>query len=420
MPSLPESHRALVLSSLGSPLEVKSVPMPTLLPGSASVQILSTPILAYAAALYSGALNYPLHPPQTIGGGAIGRIVALAHDATTLQPGQLVLLDPMVRGRDDPAQSILLGVHGGTSPQAARLMHGEDTWRDGSCAEYARWPLENVHALDEDVLCGGSSGSSTATSTSPGSSGKGIMSLGGLGYTIPELAYLLRLLVPMGGLTAALDVRAGDTVVIAPATGQFGGAAVEVALAMGADVVLCGRRLEALERMKTLLQPVYPEGRIEVVQLTGHVDGDEAAIRAACGRRTGAGVDAYIDFSPAGAAASTHIASCIMALRSGGKACFMGGITQGVQIPYAAVMFRDLTIRGKFMYEREGVKRLIGLLESGRLKLKSKSKSEFGSPVEPVKTFKLEEWELGFREAEQRSGWREMVVFEPAMEGESG
>ncbi|EXJ54002.1 hypothetical protein A1O7_09339 [Cladophialophora yegresii CBS 114405] len=392
MQSVPETHRALTLPSLGAPLEVKSTPIPALLPGSAIVQILSTPILAYAAALYSGALNYPLHPPQTIGGGAIGRVVTLANDATTLHPGQLVLLDPMVRSRDDPAQSILLGVHGGTSDQAARLMKGEDAWRDGSYAEYARWPLENVHALDEDRLCGGSlrnrSSTTIATATAAGTTGTG------LGHTVPELAYLLKLLVPMGGL-AALDIHAGDTLVIAPATGQFGGAAVEVALAMGADVVICGRRLEALERMEAVLQPAYSACGIKVVQLKGHVEEDAAAIRA-CGR-PGGGIDAYIDFSPAGAAASTHIASCILALRKGGKACFMGGITQMVQIPYAAVMFRDLVIRGKFMYEREGVKRLIGLLESGRLKLKLNSGSELGAQVGEVKTFKLEEWEVGFR-----------------------
>jgi hypothetical protein len=33
---------------------------------------------------------------------------------------------------------------------AKKLMEGE--WRDGSFAEYAKFPLENVFALDEDVL----------------------------------------------------------------------------------------------------------------------------------------------------------------------------------------------------------------------------------------------------------------------------
>ncbi|KAJ9605429.1 hypothetical protein H2200_010086 [Cladophialophora chaetospira] len=371
MSSLPETHRALVLSSLSSPLEVKTIPTPTLLPGSAIIQILSTPILAYASKLYSGALNYPLHPPQTIGGGAIGRIVAVANDATTLQTGQLVLVDPMVRGRDDPAKSILLGVHGGISEGAGRLMKRDDAWRDGSCAEFARWPLENVHVLDE-------------------------VKLKALGYGAAELAYLLRLLVPMGGV-AELDVRAGERVVVAPATGQFGGAAVEVALATGADVVICGRKRDVLETMKRVLQPVYPAARIDVVQLTGTVETDVAAIQA------GGPVDKYIDFSPAAAAGSTHITSCIMSLKKGGKACFMGGIAGAVQIPYLLVMFNDLKICGKFMYEREGVKGLIKLVEGGRLRFE----------LPELKRFGLEEWEEGFKLAETKSGWREMVVFEP-------
>ena len=42
-----------------------------------------------------------------------------------------------------------MGLHGGA---AMRLMEGE--WRNGSFAEYAKFPLENVFVLDEDVLCG--------------------------------------------------------------------------------------------------------------------------------------------------------------------------------------------------------------------------------------------------------------------------
>ena len=42
-----------------------------------------------------------------------------------------------------------MGLHGGA---AKGLMDGE--WRDGSFAEYARFPLENVFALDEGRLFG--------------------------------------------------------------------------------------------------------------------------------------------------------------------------------------------------------------------------------------------------------------------------
>ncbi|KAJ9500983.1 hypothetical protein H2202_003541 [Exophiala xenobiotica] len=398
MATLPQSHHALVLVSFDAPLQVQAVETPRCIPGSAVVEILSTPILSYASKLYSGDLKYPLHPPMTVGGGAIARVVSLGSDATHLRKGQLVFVDPMVRGRDDSSgkTSILLGVHGGLTSGAAVLMQGD--WRHGSCARYARWPLENVHVLDEEKL-------TTSTSTSTSSLGLGL-GLGsgsglGLGYSFHDLAYLQRLLVPMGGLCeSVLDVKVGDRVIVAPATGQFGGAAVEVALAMGADVVICGRNRTALTKMRDTLEPVYPGAKIDVVQFSGVVETDVAALQAV------PSIDKYIDFSPAVAAGSTHITSCLRALKKGGKACLMGGITAGVEIPYSVVMFNDLQICGKFMYERDAVKRLISLVESGRLKFR----------VPEIKVFGLKEWEKGFETAAQRSGWREMVVFEPGRE----
>ncbi|KEF55183.1 uncharacterized protein A1O9_08837 [Exophiala aquamarina CBS 119918] len=371
MAAIPETHRSLMLTSFDEPLSVKTLPTPTQLSGSAIVQILSVPILSYASKLYSGAMGYPLHLPLTIGGGAIGRIISVGSDATYLAPGQMVLVDPMIRGRDDPTKSILLGVHGGISEGAARLMAGD--WRDGSCAELARWPLENVHALDERKL------------------------LEEQGYTVHELAYLVRLLVPMGGLSE-LNVGAGERVVIAPATGQFGGAAVEVALALGADVVICGRNRVVLEKMKASLSPAYPSANIEIVQLSGDVDVDVKALtqNGAC--------DKYIDFSPAAAARSAHITACLMALRKGGKACFQGGIPGPVDVPYLLVMFNDLKISGKFMYERRDVKDLIRLVESKRLKYN----------VSTMQVFGLEEWETAFDVAGRNTAWREISVFDPS------
>ncbi|EXJ82588.1 hypothetical protein A1O3_06401 [Capronia epimyces CBS 606.96] len=373
MASLPDSHRALTLSSVETGPEVKRLGPPSLLPGSTVVQILSSPVLSYAAKVYTGALQYPLCLPMTIGGSAIARVVAVGSDATRLSPGQLVLVDSMIRGRDDPTQAILLGVHGGLSEGAARLMQGD--WRDGSCAELARLPLENVHVLDEETL----------TKTQ--------------GHSVHHLAYLLRLLVPMGGLVE-LDVQTGDRVVIAPATGQFGGAAVEAALALGADVVICGRRRHALDHMKHSLAPVYPQARIDVVVLSGTVDTDVATLHAL------GPMDKFLDFSPAAAAGSTHITSILMALRKGGRACLMGGITGSVAIPYQVVMFNDLHIGGKFMYERDAVHKVISLVQGGRLRI----------DLPHPKVFALHEWESAFKSAEESPGWRQMVVFDPSRE----
>ena len=373
MSSLPSSQKALILTSFSEPLAVKSVPTPALLPGSAVVRILESPVLSYAASLYSGALQYPLHPPQTVGGGAIGRIAAVANDATTLKVGDLVLVDAMIRGRDEPGQSILLGIHGGNSEGAAKLMKSEECWRDGSCAEFARWPLENIHRLDEEKLVKGK-----------------------LGYSISDLSYLLRLLVPGGGF-GVLDIKPGERIVIAPATGQFGGAAVEIALAMGADVVICGRKANVLEKMKSTLGPVYPTATIDTVALTGDVGKDSASIKA-CGV-----IDAFLDFSPSAAASSTHITSCLLSLKHSGRACLMGGIQGNIQIPYALVMFNDLKISGKFMYSREDVRKIITLVEGGRLKFQ----------LPDLKGYGLDKWEDAFKMAEEKGGWREIVVLEP-------
>ena len=97
-------------------------------------------------------------------------------------------------------------------------MRGE--WRDWTYAEYAKVPLENCHLLDEEQLLGTADGS-------------------GLGYSIENLAQLPRLLVPYGGLSD-IKLKAGESIIIAPATGLFGGRAVEVALSMGGRVSSTG------------------------------------------------------------------------------------------------------------------------------------------------------------------------------------
>jgi D-arabinose 1-dehydrogenase-like Zn-dependent alcohol dehydrogenase len=84
------------------------------------------------------------------------------------------------------------------------------------------------------------------------------------------------------------DIRleAGETVIIAPATGGFGGAAVLVALAMGAKVIAMGRNAEALAKLKTL------SGRIETVQITRNQEEEVAALQ-----KFGP-ADAFFDISP--------------------------------------------------------------------------------------------------------------------------
>lgn len=123
-----------------------------------------------------------------------------------------------------------------------------------------------------------------------------------MGYEIADLTYISALLVPYGGLKA-IDLEAGETVIVSLATGAFGGAAVLVALAMGARVIAMGRNVEALDRIKKRSE------RIETVPITGDVLRDSEALRSF------GTVDAFSDISPSKAGKSTHIKSGILALK---------------------------------------------------------------------------------------------------------
>lgn len=99
-------------------------------------------------------------------------------------------------------------------------------------AEYVKARLENCVPLDKKGLTIGPAE-------------------GGLGYDILRLAYFAALLVPYGGLRD-INLQEGETVMIAPAVGGFGGAEVLVALAMGARVIAMRRKLELLVKLKTI------------------------------------------------------------------------------------------------------------------------------------------------------------------------
>lgn len=221
------THKAVVLSALDKPVSIESVPTPTAELGSAIVRVLATGLQSYTREIFNGTRPYVLSLPLVPGPSCIGRIVSTGPDATTLSPGQLVFCDPTITARDDADCSFLLGLHGGLSGSSQKLMNGP--WRHGTYAEVAKLPLENCFPLDEERLCG----------TKPN----------GLGYKVEELLAISTSLVPFGGLEEA-GAGAGTAVIVAPATGKFGGAAVLVALAMGARVIAAGRNAKGLEKLK--------------------------------------------------------------------------------------------------------------------------------------------------------------------------
>jgi len=372
-PVLPKTHRALVLSEIGKDPVVQEVPFPECTPGSAVVRISVAGVLAYSRAVYDGRRQYPLPTPLTIGCSAVGRIVQIGEDATSLAIGQLVFVDCYLRGRDDRRITCLSGIHEGYSAGSKKLMHGE--WRNSTYAEYAKAPLENCYPLNEKRLLG-----------SPTD--------GGLGYRVEDLLYATRQLVPLGGLED-IGLKAGETIIIAPATGSFGGAAVEVALAMGARVIAAARTAESLERLAAMHE------RISTVQLTGDVATDTKALKQF------GPVDAFQDWSPPTAAKTTHIKACMLALGFGGRVSLMGGIREDISVNYTWLLHNNITIKGKWMYTQEDPYLLTKMVETGVLKLGERA------GVKDVGVFPLEDWSKAFTAAEENPGWGTLALIAP-------
>jgi threonine dehydrogenase-like Zn-dependent dehydrogenase len=390
MSSLPTTHHALVLTDKSTPLTVKTLPTPAPTLGSAVVEILSAGVLSYHREIYAGAeshRHYSLPTPLVTGmsgrnrlflllisadvdGSGIGRIAALGPDATALQPGQLVFVDCMIRARDDPDTAFLLAVHDSGTPGSQQL--ARNVWRDGTFAEYARVPLENCIPLDEKILCGE------------------------LGYEMDDLMYMDYLMVPYGGLRN-INLQAGETVVVSPATGGYGGAAVMVAVAMGTRVIAMGRNEAELERLKKHVLGGSPRASIETVQMTGNETADAESLKAF------GVIDAAIDFTPPQGASSNHLKSVVRAIRKGGRISLMG-LNENFMVPWLVVS-KNISFRGKLMYEREDMICFAKMLERGMF--------PGGKRFVDTKVFSLEDWKECLDAAAGHTGIGKHVVFSP-------
>lgn len=310
---VPTQMRALVYSGISSPPKVQSVETPTAAPGTAVVRVLAAKVNSYAREVYwyKGSnvnnRNYPFPVPFVPGGSAIARVVDTGPDATKLKPGDLVYLDNVVTSRDNSADLFIPGLMEGFTDGSKKLM--TNVYRSWTYAEYCLAPLENLTVLNEQLLTGKSGGNE-------------------LGYTVEELSYAAMLIVPYGGLRD-INLKPGETLIVAPATGAYGGAAVCMALAMGARVIACGRSAESL---KSLKRKVASPERLEIVQMKEEVEGTYEALKA-FGR-----ADAYLDIGPPSAAKSTHIKACILATGPRARISLMGGYVEDIAIPHADIV----------------------------------------------------------------------------------
>jgi len=367
-----DTHKALTLPAVGTPFEVRTVPTPSPVAGSAVVQVLSAVIGPNRSEMYDGTggvLTFPT--PFVPGESAICRVVSVGPDAVLVKPGDLVLIDPFVAARDDPTGSqILFGLFDGTSPATKRLF--AETWRDGLWAETCRVPLENCVVLNEEIL------------------------MKKMGYSATNLAYLTRMAVGYGGVKG-VDLRPGQTVIISPSTGQFSGATVEMASAMGAHVIALGRSPEKLARLKQKVQ------RVETITTTGDADADTAAIQKVLGN---AGADAYIDLSPPHLSNPPYMAAAMRCLRANGRVAFLG-MPQDMRIESAVLLLKNITIKGQYMYGRDDIRYLVRMAETGMVKLGS----DAGHIV--AGEFKLEDWEEALKTAKENDEHGRIVTFTP-------
>ncbi|RKK94822.1 hypothetical protein BFJ71_g8689 [Fusarium oxysporum] len=363
---LPEQHQALVLEDREAGFELKTLSTPQPGPGSAIILIESAGILPYHHQVIR---HYPIPIPLVGGFSAIGRIAAIGPDAVALQLGQLVYVDCVIHARDDPDEFFLSAVIEGFTDGSKKLMR--DVWRDGTFAEYFKAPLENCIPLNENRLCKE------------------------LGYSIPELTYMAYLLVPYGGLRD-IKLEPGETIVICPATGGYSGAAVQVALSMGARVIAMARNGEKLAKLKEHVEKTSPGANLETVLITGDESNDAAALRAF------GTIDAALDLTPSTAATSAHTKSAIRALRRGGRVSLMGSTNN---IGAGQILTNDITLKGKMMYDRPDILQLIKMLERGLFSR--------GTNFVDVKTFALGDWKQGLDTAADHVGIGKCAVFVP-------
>lgn len=374
------TNRALWLESFSSPASVIDLPVPTATPGSAVVRILATFIVPYARLAHEGKIAaLGLTPPLVPNPTSIARIHATGPDAVRLQPGDLVYVDATIAARDDPSVKIMQGHHAGEyHDRSIKLTQGE--WRDGALQQFQRVPLENCAPLDEARLCQQ------------------------LRYTPAELAAIPLYHVAGGAVLEAAELRAAETIVVGPAGGSFGGAAVEIALAVGANVIALGRSEQKLAEMRRRLNA---GDRFSYVVMTGDVDADVAAILAKTER--GAGAEVFNDWTPAAMERPPYFDAAVRALKSGGRVVLSGGSSGSAAVPYTLAVHKGLKIMGQWMSNRHMLDRVISMVTSGLLKIGVESGAK-------VATFSLDEHEEAIAHAEKNGGWRDYTLVTPNSE----
>ena len=85
----------------------------------------------------------------------------------------------------------------------------------------------------------------------------------------------------------------------------------------------------------------------------------------------------------------------------------MGGVRDDVPIPHSVVTHSNLTLKGKWMFEREDFQSMIKMVENGVMKLGE------NAGLRVVGKFGLEDWDKTSTAAEKNAGVGETALLTP-------
>ena len=345
--------KAARLYQIGKPLKIEEISEPNIRAGSVVTRVLSTHVPPFTNKVISGELGYALPEfPFTPGTSAIAIIEKVADDVFDLEIGQKVFCDPYIYSTTIGASpdAILLGWTG-LAEKSSRI---QALWKDGTFAEKVIFPAECLTPLGEAEF-----------------------------VSVEKLACLSYLNIAAGGLTRA-SLAPAQTLVVNGATGGLGSAAVLVGLAMGAaKVVAVGRNKEQLQMLEQL------DKRVISIATEGNLESDSKAVKNA----VNGGADVVIDLL-GGVPKPEPTLTCLNALRRGGTAVFVGGVSADIPLPYSKIMQEQLTIKGSFMYSRYIPSKLLKMIGAGILDLDAIQ----------INTFSLDELETAISKASSSKG----------------
>jgi alcohol dehydrogenase len=358
-----KAMKAWRLDRLGGTLRLEDTAIPEPRPGGVVVRIEASALMSYLKPYVEGRLPIysPPDGPFTPGGNAIGTVHAIGPEVYHVRAGERVVVSSHIVANEntpEPAQ-FLLGI---TAGPAGKSLQAD--WRDGTLAEYAHVPKSCVTPIE------------------------------GLdAVRAAQLSVLPRFAVPYGGLLRG-RLAAGETLVVTGATGAYGSAAMLLSLALGAGrVVAAGRNRLALEGLAR-----RGGSRVATVALSGDVEADAKALRAA------AGGGAQMAFDMVGGAQDPNATlAALKSLRRGGRLVLMGSMGVPLPISYLEVMLNNLEILGTFMYPQDTFMRLTDLARAGLLDINAIRTRSF--PLDALPSA---------MEAAATAGGLECIVVEPS------